>query len=465
MRLAAVISASLLLHTAFGQEPPTPAVTLNVAEKTLNVNGKNALVYSLTQDNGTRGLTLQQGQTFSVDLNNKLTIPTSVHWHGLILPNNQDGVAFVTQYPIYPNHFYHYEFPLKQTGTYWMHAHYGMEEQRLLAAPLIIKDPEDAKLADQEAVIMLGDFSFKSPEEIYTELRRKGRPMNKMESPGKGMKGMGQDLVDVDYDAFLANQRTLEDPEVIEVKPGTRVRLRIIDAASATNFFIHLGQLSGEAIAVDGNRIAPLKGNTFELSVAQRIDIIVTIPKEGGAFPILAQGEGTRMQTGVILATNGSILPQLSSQADKQAGALTNEQESRLSALHPLEKREVGRKIVVELGGNMQDYIWTLNGQVWPESTPLVIEEGQRVELVFKNKTAMAHPMHLHGHVFQVMEVDGKAFRGAVRDTVLVMPNSTLSIQFDANNPGVWPLHCHILYHQVAGMFTVVRYKEFEQPL
>lgn len=146
-------------------------------------------------------------------------------------------------------------------------------------------------------------------------------------------------------------------------------------------------------------------------------------------------------------------------------GRLTNQQEFLLSALYPLPARPVDQKILVELTGNMALYEWSLNGQSWPEATPIVIENGKRIEITFKNKTGMSHPMHLHGHVFQVTAIDGKPFSGAMRDTILVTPNSTVSIQFDANNPGVWPLHCHLLYHAEAGMFTVVRYKDFIQPL
>jgi FtsP/CotA-like multicopper oxidase with cupredoxin domain len=274
-----------------------------------------------------------------------------------------------------------------------------------------------------------------------------------------------KDVVEVNYDAFLANHKTLENPEIIHVIPEKKVRLRIINGSSATNYFIHLGELEGEAIAVDGHRIKPLKGSLFELSVAQRIDILVKVPEEGGAFPILAQGEGTSMQTGVILATDTVSIPQLSSKTKEKAPALTNVQESKLRALNPLSDKPIDRKITLELGGDMKNYVWTLNGQAWPEVTPVVISKNERVEITFKNVSKMAHPMHLHGHVFQVTNIDGKSFSGAMRDTVLVMPNSELKIQFDANNPGVWPLHCHLLYHLEAGMFTVVRYKDYLQPL
>lgn len=431
---------------------------LQVQEKKITVEGKEASVFAISQPDGTFGLYINKGQPFDVRLENRLNVPTSVHWHGLILPNNQDGVAFVTQFPIYPGLSYQYQFPLTQTGSFWMHSHLGLQEQKLLSAPLILYGEEDSKIADNEAVILLTDFTFKSPAAIFHDLKCK--PKNKMSS-GEVM----QDIVEVDYDAFLANYHTLDNPQVIEVAPGSKVRIRLINGSSATNFFLSIGKLEGEAIAVDGNRIQPVKGKEFELAIAQRIDIVVEIPQQGGVFPILAQGEGTNLQTGVILATKGTKPASLSPKIAKKAGALTNIQESKLHALIPLLQKPIDNKISIKLGGNMEDYTWTLNGQSWPEVTPLVVEKGQRVEITFENTSTMSHPMHLHGHVFQVTAIDGKPFNGSLRDTVLVMPKSSISIQFDADNPGVWPLHCHVLYHLEAGMFTVLRYKDFIQPL
>lgn len=439
------------------------AVELSIVEKKLRVNGKESTVFAIVQPDGTPGLRTSKDIPFDVKLTNTLRVPSSVHWHGLILPNDQDGVAFITQYAIYPKQFYHYQFPLLQSGTYWMHSHLGLQEQKLLSAPLIISDPEDDRIADQEAIMFLADFSFTPATTIYENLRCKNAHKKMMNMTA--MKMNAPDIVEVDYDAFLTNYRTLNDPDMIKSLPGAKVRLRIINGSSATNFFINLGSLVGEAIAVDGNRINPLKGSQFELAVAQRIDIIVTIPEQGGAFPILAQGEGTVKQTGLFLATGGAKIPKLSEIAPIKAGPLTNVQESKLRALDPLPPKTVDNQMIVELGGNMINYVWTINNQAWPESTPLVVEKGQRVELVFKNKTSMSHPMHFHGHVFQVKSIDGIPINGAMRDTVLVMPNSTLAVQFDANNPGVWPLHCHILYHLEAGMFTVLRYSDFVQKL
>jgi FtsP/CotA-like multicopper oxidase with cupredoxin domain len=121
----------------------------------------------------------------------------------------------------------------------------------------------------------------------------------------------------------------------------------------------------------------------------------------------------------------------------------------------------VNRTLQVTLDGDMARYAWALNGQAWPNVTPLEIKQGERVELVFTNQTGMSHPMHLHGHVFQVTEIDGTPFSGATRDTVLVSPRQTVKVQFDAAFPGYWMLYCHILYHQAGRMQTVVKYQGF----
>jgi FtsP/CotA-like multicopper oxidase with cupredoxin domain len=371
----------------------------------------------------------------------------------MILPNKEDGVAFITQYAIYPGLSYNYRFPLKQDGTFWMHAHYGLQEQKLLSAPLIVHGPDDHTISDQEVVMFLSDFSFKAPTEILRDLRC--QKMNMEKEP---------DIIDVRYDAFLTNLKTLEHPEVIHVHAGSKVRLRIIDGACSTNFFLFLGDLQGEAIAVDGNKIKPIAGSKFELGVAQRIDLVVSIPQEGGIFPVFAQGEGTDMRTGLILTTTSQV-PSFSSTTKDRLGRITNKQESEFSSLSPFPNKAADQKWTLVLGGNMSTYDWTIDGQSWPASTPLIVEQGQRIEILFKNVTSMSHPMHLHGHIFKVTAINGKAIDGALRDTVIVPPHSTLTIEFDADNPGVWPLHCHLLYHQESGMFTVVRYKEFIQTL
>ncbi len=338
---------------------------------------------------------------------------------------------------------------------------------------------------------MLSDFSFTSPQDILKGLigqaqRMKGMQQEKEmpESKPMSMSEQKESLVvqkwdaasnrlvaqevqatppdvDVKYDALLANRRTIDNPQVFEVKPGQRVLLRLMGAASATNFFIDTGKLDATIIATDGEDVEPLKGNFFQLSTAQRLDLLVTIPQTGGVFPVLALGEGSALQTGVLLATPGTKIPKqtLAIRAQQKMGGLDNTQERRLAAKNPLPERPVQRSLPSVLGGSMTTYIWTINGASYPNQNSLNVKAGERVELVISNTTGMSHPMHLHGHVFEVTEIDGQKITGAKRDTILVPPKSTIKVIFDANDPGVWAYHCHILYHLATGMFTVLKYE------
>lgn len=427
-------------------------IILQARNREIAVNGKKAQVYEISQLSGSQGLSLNKGETFDVVVENKLDVPTGIHWHGLILPNNQDGVPFVTQPPILPGGKYPYHFPIVQAGTFWMHAHYGLQEQLLLAAPLILQEPASEK--GKEVVLFLSDFTFQNPYSLFENLKNR--------KPGI-MSKMSDDLNDVNYDAFLANWRTLSDPEVVEIQLGDTILLRVINGSASTNFFIQLGMLEGVAVAIDGSPIVPLKGNRFNVGVGQRIDIAINI-LENGFFPLLAQGEGLEMQTGIILKTKGVDIPTFSEKQKQAAKAITYAQEFQLEAKNGLPKKKIDRKVVVNLGGNMEKYIWTINGKAWPDNEPLFVKEGERVEMLFVNQTSMAHPMHLHGHVFQVTSLNGIELEGAMRDTMLVLPHSTVKVQFDAVHPGIWPLHCHNLYHQFAGMMTTLNYEGFKGP-
>ncbi len=273
--------------------------------------------------------------------------------------------------------------------------------------------------------------------------------------------------IDVKYDALLANRRTIDDPPIFEVKPGQSVLLRLMGAASATNFFIDTGKLDATIVATDGEEVQPLKGNFFQLSTAQRLDLLLTIPEAGGVSPILALAEGTSLQAGVLLITRGAKIPEqpLAIRGQKTMGGLDNTQEVHLMAKEPLPDKPVQRSLPSVLGGNMMTYSWTINGAPYPNRNSLDVKEGERVELVISNTTGMSHPMHLHGHVFKVTEIEGQKIAGAKRDTILVPPKSTIKVVFDANNPGIWAYHCHILYHFVTGVFTVLKYENADTRL
>lgn len=447
--------STLLVSTSLWANP----TTLKAVEQTITVNGKKSKVFNIIQPDGTQGYIGTKGEHFDVTLKNETTVPISVHWHGLILPNNQDGVPYVTQLPVQPGKSHHYYFKLVQAGTYWMHSHFRTHEQTLMTAPLTIHDPQDKYKSDKEITVMLQGFTFKNPEKIFYDLQHKKNSMN--------MANMGNkpDLNDINFDVFIANRRTLDNPDIFQVKPEEKVRLRIINGSTASNFWISTGNLKAKAIAIDGNDIKPFEDTTFQLAIAQRIDLEVTIPKNGGAFPILAQTEGTKQQTGIILATPQATIPHLSQQADKLAPALDNTQEYKIHPLQPLADKSITTTLKYDLTGDMQKYIWKINNEVWPRVKPYKIKQGDRVAMLFTNNTGMAHPMHFHGHVFQVAEINGKKLEnGPLRDTILVLPHSTQKIIFDADNPGIWMMHCHVLYHMLAGMMTTTNYLDFPEP-
>jgi len=340
-----------------------------------------------------------------------------------------------------------------------------------MAAPLIVHDPKDAALDEQEVVILLHDFTFELPQEILDRLAKgmshdhgataaadpqAGHDMSQM--PPGGMGG-GMDLNDVSYDAFLANDRTLDDPEVVRVDNGQRVRLRIINAASATNFMIELGALSGSLTDVDGRPIVPVIGSRFPLAVAQRADVRVTLPASDGAWPVLFQREGDTALTGVILATKSGAVAKVADQAHHAIGAIDREAPMLYQAAAPLPERRADRELAIDLTGSMMTYRWGIEEKAaMAHHAHLAVQEGERVEMTLTNRTEMSHPMHLHGHHFQVVAVNGTRVKGAVRDTELVPVGGAVTLAFDAANPGKWMFHCHNLYHMLSGMMTQVRY-------
>jgi FtsP/CotA-like multicopper oxidase with cupredoxin domain len=316
--------------------------------------------------------------------------------------------------------------------------------------------------------MMLNDFSFTPPEQIFAALKKRSGGMPGMASGGTSMAPMTSmarpssalpDLNDVKYDAFLANDRTLADPEIVRVEPGGHVLLRVINGSSMSNYHLDLGQLKGELIAVDGVRIVAVMARRFPIATAQRLDISLAMPRRAAAYPVLTVLEGERKQTGIVLTVGGAAIARIPDTAGTPSPALTLDLERRLRASNPLKPRKPDRVHILNLTGRMARYIWSINNVAWNKDVPpLPIAAGERVELVMINRTGMPHPMHLHGHQFQVVEIDGKRFPGAVRDTVLVPPGRRVVVAFDANNPGLWAFHCHLLYHLDAGMFTTFRY-------
>jgi FtsP/CotA-like multicopper oxidase with cupredoxin domain len=463
----AILAVAPGLATAAGGQK-----TLRLQSRVVEVGGKAATRYGVSQPSGDWGLTFDEGETFDVRLENKLDVLSGLHWHGLNPPWREDGVPYISAPPIAPGNAVDYKFPAQPAGTRWMHSHFGLQEQNLLAAPLIVRETSAIKSGMQEAVILLGDFSWTKPSMLFEELRKPKPAMNMaggamnmsasggMNMSGGAMDGAKADLNDITYDAFLANDRTLADPQVFDVEKGAEVRLRIINGAASTNFWIDLGTVEGTVVTVDGNPVASLKVQQFPLAVAQRVDIILRMPPDGKTVPVLARGEGRPLQTGVVLRPPGAAVPKILETAQEAAPAITLMEEAKLRATQPLPSRPIDRSVPVDLIGNMASYTWGIevNGLA---GAPVTVAKGERVELVMRNTTMMAHPMHLHGPSFQVTEINGQSFPGAMRDTVLVTSRTTVKVVLDADNPGLWAFHCHNLYHMEAGMFTTMVYRGF----
>ena len=477
--MAGAIPFLQTLRATAAPDPRTAGLRLTAGTRTLVVNGKPARVFGLTGPNGNPGITLSPGERFDVDLVNQADTSTIIHWHGQLPPWKQDGFPWPQTPPIPAGDTHSYDYaPI--AGTYWMHSHQGMQEQSLMTAPLIVRSAEDMRADRQEVVLMLHDFSFRTPDELLAGLTKSNGSQSAMPKSGmdKAMNmgsgsmsamnsgtmeamnmapGMAMDLNDIDYDAFLANDRTLADPEVIRTEASGRVRLRLINAASATQFWIDFGALTGTIVAVDGHPVRPLRRSRFPLAMAQRLDVLIDLPGNG-AYPIFAQVEGRPARTGIVLAASGAPVSRLAAEAGKNAPPVDLSLERRLEAVTSLAPRATDVTHRVILAGAMAPYAWSMNGEYWPNVTPLMIAPGQRVAIEMLNHSMMAHPMHLHGHAFQVVAINGAPFAGALRDTVLVPPKGSVTIAFDADNPGRWAFHCHNLYHQMTGMLTEVRY-------
>lgn len=468
----------------------TPQHTLTVGTRTLDIRGRAATVYGITNDAGETGLVLPVGAPFDVRVSNTLADPTVIHWHGLTPPVAFDG-SNVSQVPIATGGMHDYLFDLKRPGTHWMHSHFGLQEAQLLAAPLIVETAEDASADRQAVTILLHDFSFTAPEEILAGLKaepmaligsgaaamnmgmvRGGNGsmagmdhsnmdmgnMQGMDGSGMTMAGMPMDLNDVGFDAFLANDRDLSDPEIVQVEKNSQVRLRIINAGSSSNFWIDTGNLPGRLVAVDGMDISPIGGTRFEIAMAQRLDIDVSIPVNGGAYPILAQLEGGKDRTGIVLASASAKIDRISDTADVTAPPVLLDLERQLLATDGLKPKSADAALTIDLTGDMSSYTWGISGKSFADRDPVEVVAGQRVEITMRNQTMMSHPMHLHGHHFQVVGLGRARLSGSMRDTVLVPAMESVTIAFDANNPGEWPLHCHNMYHMAAGMMTTVEY-------
>ncbi len=406
------------------------------------------------------------GDLMRIHVDNQLPTETTVHWHGIRLRNVADGVPGLTQDPIAAGATYTYEFTVPDPGTYFFHPHVGVQLDRGLYGPLIVDDPNEPGDYDAEWIVVLDDWldgTGTTPDDVLAALTGdssgNGGSMDGMGSMGgmdHGGMGMGGgsapfgDAGDVEYPHFLINGRIPASPDVLRAKPGQRVRIRIINAASDTIFAVALGGHRLTVTHTDGYAVKPREVGALYLGMGERYDATVTL--DDGVFPLVAEPFGKDGQALALVRTGAGAGPPSDVRPGELDGPilLGSTLEPAESTLLP--SRAVDTDLGLHLNGQMSPYAWGINGAPYGKNDPLPIDQGQRVRLSIMNMTAMTHPMHVHGHTFALPS-------GLRKDTVLVPPMRSTALDLDADNPGSWMVHCHNIYHAEAGMMIAMNYR------
>ncbi|MFF8772637.1 multicopper oxidase family protein [Kitasatospora sp. NPDC015120] len=463
------------------------AVTVTAAAATVELGGGvTAPTWTFGALPGTAVRTTA-GDTLVATLDNRLPAPTSLHWHGLALRNDMDGVPPVTMRQVGPGGSFTYRFVTDRPGTYWFHPHVGVQLDRGLYAPLIVEDPQEPLGYDEEWVVVLDDWLdgvTGTPDQAFAELRKGmgggsgGHDMSGMSGHGMGGHGagsagapagqqpsfmlmgatselLGGDAGDVRYAHHLVNGRIAADPEVYWSSPGRRVRLRIVNAGGDTAYRLALGGHRLTVTHTDGYPVRHEEVDALLIGMGERYDALVTL--QDGVFPLTALAEGKDAAGRALVRTGAGEAPAATVRPAELDGRILAAAELRAADEVRLAARTPDRTHRIELTGGMARYDWALDGRPFdmadPAARPFLVGGGERVRLEFVNRTQMWHPMHLHGHTFQVGE------QGPRKDTVIVLPGRTVACDFDADNPGRWMTHCHNAYHGEAGMMGLVAYR------
>jgi FtsP/CotA-like multicopper oxidase with cupredoxin domain len=455
------------------------------------------------------------GDTLRVTFNNKMDVETSVHWHGILLPNDQDGVPYLTTPPIEAGTSFTYEYPIIHHGTYWYHSHTGLQEQRGVYGALVFhpKDGEAVK-ANHEAVVVLSDWTNENPNQVMHNLKKSddyyalkkdsvqswlkvvqhGQQAIQNRLEGAWMRMGPMDISDVGYDAFLANGE--RQHKLAHTTAGKTVRLRVVNAGASSYFNLQYAGGAMLVVAADGVDVVPFQVDRQRIAIAETFDVIVTVP-DTGAYEFRATSEDGTGYSSVILgdgqihhapeipkpnlfltdhSMHGGMASMDEPEIDHAAmghdmGAMNQKESSTqqmqeyelLRSLEPTSFSDTNPERIVdlELTGDMERYAWSFNNKVLSEDSKILIRRGETVRFVMENKTMMHHPIHLHGHFFRVL--NGQGEYSPLKHTVNVPPMQTVTIEFFANEEKDWFFHCHNLYHMKSGMTRVISYENTTQ--
>ena len=396
---------------------------------------------------------VQEGERLLVTIENQLPEGTTIHWHGIPVPNAMDGVPGLTQDPIAPGDTFTYDFVADPAGSYLYHSHVGLQIDRGLIAPLIVEEKQPHVAYDREYNLVLDDYLPNAPEPLDAG--------GGMMGGGRGMMGRGRGgMMDggmmrgqvPPYEGLLINGRLPQDPPMFETKRGERVRIRLFNPSGATTFRVAVAGHQMSVTHADGQPVEPVTVDALHISMGERYDVVVDASNPG-AWPIMAAPlEVQAPPTQAILRYTDAAASQPTPGAVPEG--IQRGRVLELSDLQALGAQGTGspdRTFDLTLSGGMMSSAWTINGQAYPEADPLEIREGEVVRFSMVNHSMMLHPMHLHGHFFQV--------GGVLKDTVIVPPHmGRIAFDFLADNPGRWFFHCHNIYHMESGMAREVRY-------
>jgi FtsP/CotA-like multicopper oxidase with cupredoxin domain len=425
-----------------------------------------------TYDGGFPGgeIRVREGERIRVVLENGLPEATTVHWHGIPVPNAMDGVPGLTQSPVAPGASFTYEFEARPAGSYLYHSHQGLQIDRGLIGPLVIEERSPHVAYDRDYTLVLDDLLPGDPPKMTAEHggprrgRMGGGMMGGTGSGGMmggggmmrgggmmgGMGGMMGSLGIPDYLALLVNGRPPADPAAFDVKRGERVRLRFMNPSGATTYRVAIAGHRMTVSHADGRPVKPVEVDALEIGMGERYDVIVEARNPGAWVIAAAPQQGKPDAARAILRYAGARSAPAADPQGLRRGKLLGLDD--LEALEPDDGAgRVDREVDLVLSGGMMSNAWTIGGQAYPDADPIEIRRGERVRFRMRNMSMGVHPMHLHGHFFRV----GRAWK----DTVLVPPHmGEASFRFRADNPGRWAFHCHNAYHMEMGMMREVRY-------
>ncbi|MDO0924534.1 multicopper oxidase family protein [Streptomyces sp. TG1A-8] len=474
---------------------PVRMIRFTAAETTVDLGGRSVRTWTYHETLPGPLVRVTAGDVLSLTLANRLPATTTLHSHGVRLRCDMDGAPGLTQNAVPPGSDFTYRFTVPHPGTYLLHSHVGLQPDRGLYAPLIVDDPKEPLSYDKEWIIVLDDWldgvQGSTPDQVLTQLLPDagastaaasagsmamgpgpGRPApggnasphasppHRPTGPSRVLhrsysRALGGDAGNVAYPHYLANGRLPGNPSVFRCRPGERIRLRIINAGSDTAFRVALGGHAMTVTHTDGYPVAHKDTDALLLGMAERYDVLVTAGD--GVFPFVALAEGKKGQALAVLRTDRGRTP-------PPAGVRPGELDGRTVPAHrlapddsvALDHREPDRELRLRITGTMRKYDWGFDHQPYSANRRHPVREGERVRLTLINATDMWHPMHLHGHTFALTGIDAA---GARKDTAAVLPHRKLVVDFDADNPGLWMLHCHNQYHSETGMMTVLGYR------